>query len=109
MIVPVNFSKYGIISGQVKRILAQYDPHFSSAGLDEAYLDFTDHCKYRITTSDDERTFKKHLQGVICKCSFRATLQDWTESKHEDNRKQDTESERFVILKKQNFIFYSCN
>ena len=42
MIVPTNFEKYTHISGQVQQIFADYDPEFSAASLDEAYLDLTD-------------------------------------------------------------------
>ena len=85
ILVPGNHRKYSIISHQVKKILAQYDPNFSSAGLDEAYLDFTKHVSDRLTTSNNERTFRKHLQGVICGCGFRATEEDWLENKNHKN------------------------
>ena len=43
VIVPTNFDKYRQVSGQVQDIFADYDPQFSAASLDEAYLDLTDY------------------------------------------------------------------
>ncbi len=42
MIVPTNFPKYTEVSRQVQQVFADYDPEFSAASLDEAYLDITD-------------------------------------------------------------------
>lgn len=42
MIVPTNFPKYTEVSRQVQKVFADYDPEFSAASLDEAYLDITD-------------------------------------------------------------------
>jgi len=41
VIVPTNFEKYTRISREVQQIFADYDPEFSAASLDEAYLDLT--------------------------------------------------------------------
>lgn len=42
VIVPTNFPKYTEVSRQVQKVFADYDPEFSAASLDEAYLDITD-------------------------------------------------------------------
>ena len=42
-IVRENFQKYREVSNQVRDIISQYDPNFCGMGLDEAYLDITDH------------------------------------------------------------------
>jgi DNA polymerase kappa len=42
VIVPTNFPKYTEVSRQVQKVFADYDPEFSAASLDEAYLDLTD-------------------------------------------------------------------
>ena len=47
IIVPTHFDKYKDYSRQVQEILADYDPNFAMASLDEAYLDLTDHIKER--------------------------------------------------------------
>ena len=43
VIVQSHFSKYQEVSGTVREILSNYDPLFSSVGLDEAYLDITEY------------------------------------------------------------------
>lgn len=47
IIVPTHFDKYKDYSKQVQEILAEYDPNFAMASLDEAYLDLTEHIKDR--------------------------------------------------------------
>lgn len=47
LIVPTHFDKYKVYSRQVQEILADYDPNFAMASLDEAYLDLTEHLKDR--------------------------------------------------------------
>ncbi|XP_065916991.1 DNA polymerase kappa-like isoform X2 [Dysidea avara] len=41
VIVKGNYDKYITVSKQVGEILSEYDPNFSQAGIDEAYLDLT--------------------------------------------------------------------
>jgi len=41
VIVKGNIDKYVTVSKQVGEILSEYDPNFSQAGIDEAYLDLT--------------------------------------------------------------------
>ena len=43
VIVESHFSKYQEVSQTVREILSNYDPLFSSIGLDEAYLDLTEY------------------------------------------------------------------
>uniref|UniRef100_A0A1I8J180 DNA polymerase kappa n=1 Tax=Macrostomum lignano TaxID=282301 RepID=A0A1I8J180_9PLAT len=47
VIVPCRFRRYKEVSRQVQAVLADYDPQFSAASLDEAYLDITDHLANR--------------------------------------------------------------
>ena len=42
VLVPCNYSKYKQVSEAMKDMVAEYDPHFSSIGLDEVNLDVTD-------------------------------------------------------------------
>ncbi len=42
--VPLNFDKYIAKAQDVREVLADYDPRFESAGLDEAYLNITQYC-----------------------------------------------------------------
>ena len=48
IIVPLTFSKYEAVSGEVRQVLKGYDPTFCPVGLDEAYLDITDRAKSRL-------------------------------------------------------------
>ena len=42
-IVPPDFVKYRAAADLVRGVFAKYDPDFSAASLDEAYLDLTDY------------------------------------------------------------------
>ncbi|NXM72659.1 POLK polymerase, partial [Serilophus lunatus] len=54
-IVPLNFEKYGKVSKEVREILAEYDPNFMPMGLDEAYLNITEHLEERMNWPEDKR------------------------------------------------------
>ena len=47
VIVKPNYQEYRCISRQVQDIIAEHNPKFSTASLDEAYLDLTDHLEER--------------------------------------------------------------
>ncbi|EXJ79237.1 DNA polymerase kappa subunit [Capronia epimyces CBS 606.96] len=42
--LPMNFDKYTAKAKEVRAILADYDPRFESASIDEAYLNITEYC-----------------------------------------------------------------
>lgn len=42
--LPLNFEKYTKKAQEVREVLAQYDPRFQSASMDEAYLNITQYC-----------------------------------------------------------------
>ena len=42
-IIPPDFDKYREAASHVRKVFAKYDPDFSAASLDEAYLDLTDY------------------------------------------------------------------
>ncbi|EXJ96031.1 DNA polymerase kappa subunit [Capronia coronata CBS 617.96] len=42
--LPMNFDKYTAKAKEVRAILAEYDPRFESASIDEAYLNITEYC-----------------------------------------------------------------
>ncbi|KAK4108362.1 impB/mucB/samB family protein [Canariomyces notabilis] len=44
VIIPLNFDKYNAKAAEVRDILADYDPRFESASIDEAYLNITEYC-----------------------------------------------------------------
>ncbi|NXO22160.1 POLK polymerase, partial [Cisticola juncidis] len=56
-IVPLNFKKYGKVSKEVREILAEYDPNFMPMGLDEAYLNITEHLEERMNWPEERRRF----------------------------------------------------
>ena len=43
--MPLNFEKYTAKAQEVREILADYDPRFESASIDEAYLNITQYCE----------------------------------------------------------------
>lgn len=43
--LPLNFEKYTAKAQEVREILADYDPRFESASIDEAYLNITKYCE----------------------------------------------------------------
>lgn len=43
--LPLNFGKYTAKAQEVREILADYDPRFESASIDEAYLNITQYCE----------------------------------------------------------------
>ncbi|KAK3291824.1 uncharacterized protein B0H64DRAFT_478004 [Chaetomium fimeti] len=44
ILLPLNFDKYNAKAAEVREVLAEYDPRFESASIDEAYLNITEYC-----------------------------------------------------------------
>lgn len=51
--LPLNFEKYTKKAQEVREVLAQYDPRFQSASMDEAYLNITQYCSDHEMTPDE--------------------------------------------------------
>ena len=51
--LPLNFAKYTAKAKEVREILADYDPRFESASIDEAYLNITDYCADKQMNAED--------------------------------------------------------
>ena len=51
--LPVNFQKYSAKAGEVREVLAEYDPRFESASCDEAYLNITQYCEDKQMDPED--------------------------------------------------------
>uniref|UniRef100_A0A663N7R1 DNA polymerase kappa n=1 Tax=Athene cunicularia TaxID=194338 RepID=A0A663N7R1_ATHCN len=66
-IVPLNFEKYGKVSKEVREILTEYDPNFMPMGLDEAYLNITEHLEERVRWPEDKRRFFFNTKSPILK------------------------------------------
>lgn len=54
--IPLNFDKYTAKANEVREVLAEYDPRFESASIDEAYLNITEYCKEHNMTPEDAVT-----------------------------------------------------
>ncbi|KAI1407607.1 DNA polymerase kappa [Hypoxylon sp. FL1857] len=53
LLLPLNFDKYTSKAEEVRQVLAQYDPRFESASIDEAYLNITEYCaEHNLTPGD---------------------------------------------------------
>ncbi|KAF3069810.1 DNA polymerase kappa [Daldinia childiae] len=53
LLLPLNFDKYTSKAQEVRQVLAQYDPRFQSASIDEAYLNITEYCVEHNMTPED--------------------------------------------------------
>lgn len=51
--LPLNFGKYTAKAQEVREILADYDPRFESASIDEAYLNITQYCEDKHMDPED--------------------------------------------------------
>ena len=51
--LPLNFAKYTAKATEVRAILAEYDPRFESASIDEAYLNITQYCQENGLAAED--------------------------------------------------------
>lgn len=53
-IIRPNFKKYVEASNQVMAIIAEYDPNYHAASLDEAYFDLTNYCVHKFSQKQPE-------------------------------------------------------
>ncbi|KAK2596842.1 hypothetical protein N8I77_012732 [Diaporthe amygdali] len=51
--LPLNFDKYTAKANEVRQVIAEYDPRFESASIDEAYLNVTEYCKDHDVSPED--------------------------------------------------------
>ncbi|KAA6410658.1 MAG: DNA polymerase kappa subunit [Lasallia pustulata] len=51
--LPLNFAKYTAKAQEVREILADYDPRFESASIDEAYMNITQYCEDNHMSPED--------------------------------------------------------
>lgn len=45
ILLSTNFEKYTAKANEVREVIAEYDPRFESASIDEAYLNITEYCQ----------------------------------------------------------------
>ncbi|XP_061875433.1 DNA polymerase kappa isoform X2 [Colius striatus] len=69
-IVPLNFEKYGKVSKEVREILAEYDHNFMPMGLDEAYLNITEHLEERLNWPEEKRRFFFYTESTTEKDKY---------------------------------------
>lgn len=53
ILLPTNFDKYTAKANEVREIIAEYDPRFESASIDEAYLNITEYCQEHDLSPED--------------------------------------------------------
>ncbi|KAI1852135.1 hypothetical protein JX265_013106 [Neoarthrinium moseri] len=53
LLIRPNFDKYTAKAHEVREVLADYDPRFESASIDEAYLNITEYCAEHDISPDD--------------------------------------------------------
>ena len=66
--LPLNFDKYIAKAKEVRAVLAEYDPRFESASLDEAYLNITDYCTKN--DMDPEAAVEQMRREIHEKCGI---------------------------------------
>lgn len=93
-IVPLNFEKYRKVSKEVKEILAEYDPHFMPMGLDEAYLNVTEHLEERLNWPEDKRRYFLNTENTTEKKLF----EDGTSVMDDDSGQRDQSLKNVVVF-----------
>ena len=109
-IVPCNFDKYIAVSKEIREIMSEYDPNFGPMGLDEAYLDLTEHSEKRKNMLEKDRTFSQHVDSsLLCECkekspdnepeavnnnSLNEKMLETENSTNEDRLQVDSDSDR---------------
>ncbi|KAI9733064.1 MAG: hypothetical protein M1834_003609 [Cirrosporium novae-zelandiae] len=66
--LPLNFKKYNAKAQEVREILADYDPRFESASIDEAYLNITKYCE------DHEMEVEDVVAELRCKVAEKTKI-----------------------------------
>lgn len=64
--LPLNFSKYVAKAEEVRAVLAEYDPRYESASVDEAYMNITSYCNDH--DMDPEQVVQQMRTEVFDKC-----------------------------------------
>lgn len=72
--LPLNFDKYTAKAKEVRAILADYDPRFESASIDEAYLNITDFCETNHIDPEDAVAQMRREVHEKCKITISAGI-----------------------------------
>ncbi|MCJ1243814.1 hypothetical protein MMC30_001011, partial [Trapelia coarctata] len=72
--LPLNFEKYTAKAKEVREILADYDPRFESASIDEAYLNITQYCEDQEMDPEDVVNQLRNEVSERCKITVSAGI-----------------------------------
>ncbi|KAF2834320.1 DNA polymerase kappa [Patellaria atrata CBS 101060] len=102
--LPLNFDKYSAKAEEVRDILADYDPRFESASIDEAYLNITEYCKIHGMTPEDavqqlrREVYEKTKITVSAGIAANAKLAKIASNKNKPNGQFVIPSDRLTIM-----------
>ena len=65
--VPCNFDKYRVVAEQIRGVIGEYDPSFSSHSLDEVYFDLTEAARKRISTVGGGNNTEE-VRALVAEC-----------------------------------------
>ena len=103
--LPQNFSKYTAKAQEIRAILADYDPRFSSASCDEAYLNITEHCeKHEVDPWDAVEALRAEVREktritISAGIAANATLAKICSNKNKPNGQFRVPNDRAEILR----------
>ena len=72
--LPLNFDKYTAKAKEVRAILAEYDPRFESASIDEAYLNITEYCAKHDIGPEEAMVQMRNEMHEKCKITISAGI-----------------------------------
>ena len=102
--LPLNFGKYTAKAQEVREILADYDPRFESAGLDEAYLNITQYCEDKqmdpeeVVTKLRDEVAEKTKITISAGIAANAKLAKIASNKNKPNGQFRVANDRSIIL-----------
>ncbi|MCJ1285980.1 hypothetical protein MMC26_005322 [Xylographa opegraphella] len=102
--LPLNFDKYTAKAGEVREILADYDPRFESASIDEAYLNITQYCQDHemdpevVVTQLRDEVHQKTKITISAGIAANAKIAKIASNRNKPNGQFRVASERTVIL-----------
>lgn len=102
--LPLNFDKYVGKAQEVRSVLAEYDPRFESASIDEAYLNITEYCQTHQRAPDDvvsqmrAEVFQKAKITISAGIAVNAKLAKICSNKNKPNGQFQLASNRTTII-----------
>lgn len=102
--LPQNFEKYNAKAEEIRAILAQYDPRFESASIDEAYLNITTYCAENEMDAQDAvqrmraKILKKTHVSVSAGIAPNAKIAKIASNKNKPNGQFYVPSERGAVM-----------